>query len=155
MLANGIQFKTIIYPMISRSNNLKPLVLIVESSDDNREMFRVLLECWGYQTVESKFGENSIEIAAHHCPNLVLMNTSLSDMDGLAALRQMREIDALCGVPVIFISGHAQPEFRKFVLDSGGDELLVKPIDFNQLENVLNKYSAKDNSHLSYGEIIG
>jgi CheY-like chemotaxis protein len=42
------------------------------------------------------------------------MDTSLSKMDGLATMRRMRETDKLCGVPIVFISGHAQPEFRTF-----------------------------------------
>lgn len=153
MVSTQLQKQLVIYPMTSQPDNLKPLVMIVESNDDSREMFKILLEFWGYRTVESKNGEDSIEAAGQNRPNLILMNTALSDMDGLATLRQLRQIDFLQKVPIIFISGHAQPEFRKFVLNGGGDDLLVKPVDFNQLEIVLDKYTAKNNTNLNFGGI--
>jgi CheY-like chemotaxis protein len=139
--------------MTNRLDNLKPLVLIVESNEDSRQMFKTLLEIWGYRTVESEDGEESIEAAVNKCPNLILMDTSLLKMDGLTAMHRMREIDNLRGIPIVFISGHAQPEFRALALTAGGDDFLVKPIDFNQLENVLKKHTEKSIVSMNHGGI--
>ncbi|MEO6589407.1 MAG: hypothetical protein ABIP06_08885 [Pyrinomonadaceae bacterium] len=70
MSAHRLQTRPTIYQMTNQPDNLKPLVLIVESDDDSREMFKILLESWGYQTAESKTGEDSIESAVCKSPNL-------------------------------------------------------------------------------------
>lgn len=154
MLASTLQTQARVYQMIEQPDNLKPLVLIVENDRDSREMLRTLLEIWGYRTAESEDGEESIEIALSDCPNLILMDVSLSKTDGLTTMRRMRELDALRGVPIVFISGHAQPEFRSFALTVGGDDFLVKPIDFNQLEIVLERFIKKNEVYINSGGIM-
>ncbi len=141
------------YQMSEQSNNLSPLVLIVENDTDSREMLRTLLEIWGYRVAESENGDESVNVALCKRPNLILMDVSLSKTDGLATMRRMREIDTLRGVPIVFVSSHAQPEFRSFFLNAGGDDFLVKPVDFNQLERVLNKFVGENTVNLNSGEI--
>lgn len=140
-----------IYPMTAESNAPKPLVLIVENHEDSRCMLKTLLEIWGYRTAEAEDGDESIETALSECPNLILMDVSLSKTDGLTTMRRMREIDSLRGVPIVFISGHAQPEFRAFALSLGGNDFLVKPVDFNQLEIILNKFIGKNTVNANSG----
>ena len=149
MLSNNLQAQpfTNFYQMSEQPSNFNPLVLIVENDADSREMLRTLLEIWGYQVAESADGDESIDIALRNCPNLILMDVSLSKTDGLTTMRRMREIDELQKVPIVFVSGHAQPEFRAFVLNAGGDDFLCKPIDFNQLEVSLNKFAGKNTSN--------
>lgn len=153
MLASALKTQTSIYQIMDKTDNLKPLVLIVENDEDSRVMLKTLLEIWGYRTAESEDGEESIEVALLNCPNLILMDISLSKMDGLTTMRRMREIDTLRGVPIVFISGHAQPEFRSFALTGGGDDFLVKPVDFVQLETVLEKFIGKNSINVNSGGI--
>lgn len=153
-MASTLQTQARVYQMIKQPDNLKPLVLIVENDRDSREMLKTLLEIWGYRTAESEDGEESIEIALSDCPNLILMDVSLTKTDGLTTMRRMRELDTLRGVPIVFISGHAQPEFRSSALTGGGDDFLVKPIDFNQLEIVLNRFIKKNEVHINSGGIM-
>jgi CheY-like chemotaxis protein len=154
MLASTLQTQARVYQMIEQPDNLKPLVLIVENDRDSREMLKTLLEIWGYRTAESDDGEESIEIALSDCPNLILMDVSLSKTDGLTTMRRMRELDTLREVPIVFISGHAQPEFRNFALTVGGDDFLVKPVDFNQLEIVLERFIKKNEVYINSGGIV-
>lgn len=154
MLASKLQIRTSAYQMINQSENLQPLVLIVENDKDSREMLKTLLGIWGYRTAGSEDGEESIKVALRKCPNLILMDVSLSKMDGLATTRRMREIDTLRRVPIVFISGHAQPEFRNFALSVGGDDFLVKPVDFNQLEIVLTKFIGRNTVNANSGGIM-
>ena len=153
MLVSALQKQSEIYQMFDQTENLKPLVLIVENDADSREMLKTLLEIWGYRTAECADGEESIEAAISKCPNLILMDVSLSKMDGLTTVRRMREIDTLRGVPIVFVSGHAQPEFRAFALTAGGDDFLVKPVDFSQLEIILKKFINKKTVNVKFGGI--
>ncbi len=140
-----------IYPMSAEQNNLKPLVLIVENHEDSRFMLKTLLEIWGYRTAEAEDGEESIETALSEHPNLILMDVSLSKTDGLTTMRRMREINSLGDVPIVFISGHAQQEFRASALTLGDSDFLVKPVDFNQLEIILNKFIGKNTVNANSG----
>lgn len=153
MSAGTIKMQTNTFRVTDQSHNHRPLVLIVENDKDSREMLKTLLEIWGYRTAECEDGEESIEIAVSKCPNLILMDVSLSKMDGLTTMRQMREIDALRGVPIVFVSGHAQPEFRKSAMTAGGNDFLVKPVDFNQLEAVLERFVGKNTINVNSGGI--
>jgi CheY-like chemotaxis protein len=155
MLSSSLQARrshTNIYPMSEQPNNLKPLVLIVENDEDTRYMLKTILEIWGYSVAESENGEDSIGMALNNCPNVILMDISLSKTDdGLTTMRRMRQIDTLRRVPIVFVSGHAQPEFRAFALNAGGDDFLVKPVDFNQLETILRKFTVKNTADVTSG----
>jgi CheY-like chemotaxis protein len=153
MLAGAIKMQTNTFRVTDQSHNPRPLVLIVENDKDSREMLKTLLELWDYRTAECEDGEESIEIAVSKCPNLILMDVSLSKMDGLTTMRRIREIDALRGVPIVFISGHAQPEFRNSAITAGGDDFLVKPVDFNQLKTILERFTGENTININSGGI--
>jgi CheY-like chemotaxis protein len=154
MQAIRLQEPSITYHMTKPPENLKPLVLVVENHEDSRSMLKTLLEIWGYQVAECEDGDESIEAALRQCPNLILMDISLTKTDGLTTTRRMREIETLRQVPIVFMSGHAQPEFRAFALNAGGDDYLVKPVDFNQLETVVKKFIDKNTVTKNSGGIL-
>jgi CheY-like chemotaxis protein len=121
---------------------LRPLVLIVEDHEDTRALYRYVLELHGYDVVEADKGEDAIGLAKELRPDLVLMDTNLPEMDGLAAAQQIRQHASLRDLPIIFISGHAQPELRAAALAAGGDDYLVKPTSLSDLEASVDKLLA-------------
>ena len=68
------------------------------------------------------------------------MDGSLPVLDGLATTRRIREQAALKSVPIIILSGHAEPSYRVAALAAGCDDFLVKPINFQQLKKMLGKH---------------
>ena len=66
-------------------------VLIAEDNEKNMKLFRDVLQVSGYETLEATTGEQAVELATRHAPDLVLMDIQLDGMDGLAALRRLRE----------------------------------------------------------------
>ena len=68
------------------------------------------------------------------------MDGTLPGLDGLAATRRMRRIQALHNVPIIFLSGQVDPAFRCVAFAAGCDEYLDKPINFDQLDDVLDRH---------------
>ena len=65
-------------------------VLIAEDNEKNMKLFRDVLQVSGYETLESTTGEQAIELATRHAPDLVLMDIQLAGMGGLEALRRLR-----------------------------------------------------------------
>lgn len=119
----------------------RQLILLVEDNSDSSNMLRTLLELWSYRVIEAANGEEAIMMARLESPNLVLMDIGIPVVDGMEATRRIREFAAADVMPVVFISGYAHKQFRLAALASGGNEYLVKPIDFRELETVLGKYA--------------
>jgi CheY-like chemotaxis protein len=121
--------------MNKRNNQLT--VLLVEDSEDNRYMMRRLLEMNRYAVIEAVNGEEAIEIAKRERPQLILMDLSLPRLDGLAATRRIRDSLGLKDVPIVAISAHDTADFHAEALASGCNEYVTKPVDFDQLEDLL------------------
>jgi two-component system cell cycle response regulator DivK len=117
-----------------------PLVLVVEDHEDTRFLLKIMLEMHGYRVAEARDGEEGVRLARRDHPCAVIMDATLPRLDGLAATRRMRSDSELRGVPVLFLSGNAQPEFRDAALKAGGTDFLVKPIALEVLASVLERH---------------
>lgn len=117
-----------------------PLVLVVEDHEDTRVLLRTMLEMRGYRVAEAEDGEEGVRLARRVRPRLVIMDATLPKLDGISATRRIRSDPTLARVPVVFLSGHAQPNFRAAALDAGGTEFLVKPILLEDLAAVLERH---------------
>lgn len=126
------------------SDNRQRTVMVVEDFEDNRFMMRRLLEMSGYRVVEAVNGEQAVEIARRELPNLILMDLSLPILDGLAATRRIRQHEELRQVPIIAVSAHDTSDFHADALAAGCNDYVTKPIDFDQLETLLQRLMARD-----------
>jgi two-component system, cell cycle response regulator DivK len=124
-------------------NGARPLVLVVEDFEDNRFMMRRLLEMSGYQVVEAVNGNQAVEAAAREQPDIILMDLSLPQLDGLAATRRIREQQGSRRVPIVAVSAHDSADFHAEALAAGCNEYVTKPIDFDQLVDLLSRLTAK------------
>ena len=136
-------------PVDGSAPTVNPLVLVIEDHDDTRFLLKYLLGVRGFRVVEAADGEEAICIAESNCPDLILMDISLPRLDGLAATRRMRGIATLYDVPIVYLSGHAEPAFRGAALATGGNDFLVKPLDIGELERVLDRHLGKSRSRQS------
>ena len=118
----------------------KKLFLLVEDFEDSRFMMRRLLEMAGYAVIEASDGEQAVALAISEQPELILMDLSLPKLDGLAATRQIRQYKEAQNTPIVAISAHDSPESRTEALAAGCNEYVTKPIDFDQLGEVLKHF---------------
>ena len=112
-------------------------VLLVEDTEDNRFMMRRLLEMTGYRVVEAMNGEEAVKLAGTESPHLILMDLSLPIIDGLAATRLIRKLPEFESVPIIAVSAHDTSDFQSEAIDAGCNSYVTKPIDFNELEDLI------------------
>ncbi len=108
-------------------------ILIVEDNDMNREMIRRRLEFHSFETLMAGDGQEAIDQASQHLPDLILMDMSLPVMDGWQATRKIKALKATSGIPIIGLSAYAGKEDIKKGLEAGCDAYEVKPIDFDHL----------------------
>jgi len=124
----------------------KKLFLVVEDFEDSRFMMRRLLEMAGYRVLEASDGEQAVKMALDARPALILMDLSLPKLDGLSATREIRKKRALRKVPIVAVSAHDSPQTRAEALAAGCNEYVTKPIDFDILNSVLERYVSKSRS---------
>jgi two-component system cell cycle response regulator DivK len=114
-------------------------VLLVEDTEDNRQMMRRLLELSGYNVVEATNGREAVETASRLQPNIILMDLSLPYLDGLAATRRIRVMPGLEKIPIVAVSAHDTADFHSEALAAGCNAYVTKPIDYSELEEVVNR----------------
>jgi CheY-like chemotaxis protein len=130
--------------MDSQNGNAPPVVMVVEDFEDNRFMMRRLLEMSGYRVLEAINGEEAVELAHRERPQLILMDLSLPQLDGLAATRRIRQHAELRNVPIVAVSAHDTADFHADALAAGCNDYVTKPIDFDQLEALLTRLLPKN-----------
>ena len=120
--------------------NPSPVILIVDDDCDNREMLKTLLEMWKFMVIEAIDGIEAIKMAEKNCPDLILMDVKMPDLDGFGLTRQIRQSAKIEKVPIVFLSGCAEKIYKQKGSAVGGNEYLTKPLDFDALEKILVKY---------------
>ena len=121
----------------------RPLALIVEDHEDTRFLLRTILEMRGVRIIEADNGEAAIALAESLQPDLILMDGTLPLLDGFAATRRIRQLTSGLDVPIVFLSGHAQPASEARAFAAGCTDYLVKPFALGELGGVLERHLAQ------------
>jgi two-component system cell cycle response regulator DivK len=116
------------------------LVLIVEDNEMNMKLFRDVLQATGYRTLEATTGEDALELAAAHPPDLVLMDIQLSGIDGVEALRRLRGDERTAGLCVVALTAQAMTGDRERFLEAGFEGYISKPIDVPEFIGAVKSY---------------
>jgi two-component system cell cycle response regulator DivK len=82
-------------------------ILVVEDTEDNRQILRDLLTHAGFELIEAQDGETGVRMAAEHRPDLILMDIQLPVMDGYEATRRIKASPELAHIPVIAVTSYA------------------------------------------------
>lgn len=106
------------------------LILIVDDERPIRRFLRASLVSHGYTVIEAANGQEAISQVTARQPDLVILDLSLPDMEGMAILKQMREWS---GIPVIILSVRDDEEQKIKALDAGADDYLTKPFSVGEL----------------------
>ena len=115
-------------------------ILVAEDFDDTRAMLKRALLSDGYRVVEAANGREAVEMVRQDCPDLILMDLNMPEMDGLEATERIRECRELCkDVVILAITAHDTYGMKEAALDAGCDGYLTKPIDFDRLETILGR----------------
>ena len=121
----------------------KQTILVVEDTEDIRQLLSMWLRTSGYRVLEAADGGEAVEIASRECPDLILMDLSLPTLDGISATRLIRQIEQICNVPIIACSAHDTREWSDRALTAGCVEFISKPVDFDSLGKVVECHLVK------------
>lgn len=105
-------------------------VLIVDDERAIQKFLRASLEDNGFAVIEAATGQSALALAVAKKPDIILLDLSLPDMDGLEVLKRLREWNS---APVIVVSARNQESDKITGLDRGADDYLIKPFGVEEL----------------------
>jgi two-component system, OmpR family, KDP operon response regulator KdpE len=111
-------------------NNDKEKILIIDDEKEIRKLLRVTLSAHNFMVEESENGNSGITKAAFFKPDLILLDLSLPDIDGLDVLKRIREFAKM---PIIILSVRENENDKIIALDSGADDYITKPFGIGEL----------------------
>ena len=103
-------------------------VLLVEDNPANLALMKYLLEASGYTILTATNGREGVVVAQQESPDVILMDLQMPNMNGYEAARQVKEVPALRGVPIIAVTAAAMVGDRDKILARGFDGYIAKPI---------------------------
>jgi two-component system, cell cycle response regulator DivK len=115
-------------------------ILVVEDTEDNRQIMRDLLSNAGYELVEAVTGEDGVAAAARERPDLILMDIQLPVMDGYEATRRIKADPATRGIPIIAVTSYALSGDEEKARAAGCDGYVAKPFSPRQLLAKVREY---------------
>ena len=112
----------------------QPLVLIVDDNHDSRMIIRGAFRKHRYLFLEAQDGEEGVQKAKTHNPDLIIMDVMMPGLSGYEALAQLKKDEATKNIPVLIVTAMASMNEKIFALESGAEDLWSKP--FNRLDLV-------------------
>ncbi len=124
-----------------------PRVLYIEDNPDNRLLVRRILMAsdYGFVVQEAESARKGIEMAKSQPPDIILMDLSMPEMDGLTATQFIRTLPELSSVPIVALTANAMDKDRDRSLDAGCDGYIRKPVDVDKLPDEVMFYIRSKN----------
>ena len=105
-------------------------ILLIEDDKSISRFVTTALEGNGYKVTSAINGKEGLSLAASFCPDVILLDLGLPDVDGLQVLTQLR---TWSNVPIIVISARTKEQEKVEALDLGADDYITKPFGTNEL----------------------
>jgi CheY-like chemotaxis protein len=100
---------------------------------------KALVESHGCEVIEAIDGEEAVQLAHYGKPNLILMDISMPEMDGLTAIKIIRETLDKNEMPIVAVTAHGKA-LNKLLLEAGCNGIVNKPVDFDTLQPFIERY---------------
>jgi len=115
-------------------------ILIVDDSPTETYRFREILTKHGYDVIEASNGADGVTLAKAEQPDLVLMDVVMPGVNGFQATRQITRDEDTKHIPVVIVSTKDQATDRVWGKRQGAIDYLIKPIEENQLIDVIKQF---------------
>jgi CheY-like chemotaxis protein len=119
-----------------------PRILIVDDNPDAAEMLAEVLRVRGYETRIAHDGPEALRVATAFKPEAAFLDIGLPVMDGYELASRLRELPGLSTVRLIAVTGYGQESDRRRTEAAGFEHHMVKPVDLEVLENLVNSIGA-------------
>lgn len=109
---------------------IKDRILVIEDDKSIRNFLRAILEANNYDVMMANTGSEAYSLITSQCPDLVILDLGLPDMDGMKILENVREWSSM---PVVVVSARSHEKDKVAALDMGADDYITKPFGTSEL----------------------
>lgn len=125
----------------------KGLICVIEDNKSISKLFATILQKNGYETIEFFDATSALDWLKNNSPICILTDVLLPDMNGTEFLAEVRKIENLKNLPIIAITGLAQPGDEQKLLSAGFDGYMSKPINIatfvSEIESIMEMKKSK------------
>lgn len=120
-------------------------VLIAEDSSVIQNLTKKILQFQNFEISSAKNGQKVLEMIKNEPYDILLLDINMPVMDGMECARQIRSLDNKdkAGIPIVAITGNAKNYTEEQFKAVGINEILYKPLDFDNLVEVVKKYTSQ------------
>jgi two-component system cell cycle response regulator DivK len=136
---NATATATMQAPIQPPTDIARPTILVIEDYSDTRELLAALFQRRGYNVIEAEDGVEGLLKAGWLYPDLIIMDLSLPEMDGVEAARRIHAQAKLSRIPIFVVSAYLTEAVKADVRAAGCVEIFSKPFD---AEALLDKVAA-------------
>lgn len=110
--------------------NIREKILVVEDEKSIAHFISTVLNNNGYEAMRARTGREALAMVSSHCPDLIILDLGLPDMDGMELLKNIR---SWSGLPIVVVSARSHERDKVAALDAGADDYLTKPFGTAEL----------------------
>lgn len=103
-------------------------ILLVEDHEDNRNIYRTILEHYGFGVMLATDGMEGVRLAEEERPDLILLDIDIPLLDGLEVARKLKSGVSTARIPIVALTAYSQAEDRQRAEQAGFDGYLTKPV---------------------------
>ena len=126
-----------------KNDKKKYKILLAEDNSINQKLVKLLCEKKGWDITIVDNGKKAVEAAKQNEFDLILMDISMPEMDGIEATKRIRKIDKLKDIPIIAMTAHSMKGDKEKFIKSGMDDYLSKPVKPKNFYSMLSMYLFK------------
>lgn len=115
-------------------------VLYIEDDFNNRMLVKRVLLAEGFEVHEAENAILGIEMAQNDPPDLILMDISMPEMDGVTATQYIRQMPVISDIPIVALTANAMQGDKETFLEAGCDGYISKPIDIDTFADQIRRY---------------
>ena len=111
----------------------KQRILVVDDTKDILLVVSRRLQSWGYEAYTAESGEEGLQLAAKHLPDLILLDIMMPKMKGRDVCVRLKADPKTANIPVIFLTALGLADHVRAGMDLGADDYIVKPFEVDEL----------------------
>lgn len=115
-------------------------ILLAEDNEDNIVTVADYLMFKRFRVLVARTGAQCLRIAAAERPDAILMDIQMPELDGLAAIEQLRSMPGVAHIPIVALTALAMAGDRERCLQAGANEYLSKPVSLRELVHLLEQF---------------
>ena len=114
-------------------------ILIVEDNEENRKLFKIIVESGGHAAILARDGEEAVETAKREIPDIILMDIQMPKMSGVDAAKILKSNQSTAKIPIIALTAYAMTEEKEKLGGEWFDGYISKPAGVKDILKVIDE----------------